>query len=106
MSGDSDPRDGCLPEHPDSASDHAMAFDRAFYERPFYTIRRVADLAERSEKTLRNICYEFGVPRRTWFVVRRRHRQKVVAVQPHVAEWLIRVTAGGEPKKPGGWMRQ
>jgi hypothetical protein len=69
----------------------------------YYTIRQVALLAQRSPKTIANLCSAYAVPRKTGWVVRRRHRQKVVLLNPDVAAWLVRITLCGERPCPGGW---
>jgi hypothetical protein len=70
-----------------------------------YTIRQVAWMAQREPKTIANLCSLYKVPKQTGWVVRRRHRQKVVLLRPDVAAWLIRITLLGEKPRLGGWMQ-
>src|SRR5262245_3968693 len=76
---------------------HASAIDPGISRvDAWYSIRETAQECRRSVGTIRNLISRHQLPKRSAWLVRRGHRQKVVMLRAPVVEWLRAVTLFGE----------
>jgi hypothetical protein len=61
-----------------------------------YSICQTAALCMRSEGTIRNLISAYQLPKKSGWIVRRRHRQRAIVLRAPVVEWLQKVTLLGD----------
>jgi hypothetical protein len=61
----------------------------------WFTLREAGAECRRHHRTIANYVSRFQLKRRTAYVVRRRHRQKVVMLSASTVAWLREVTLWG-----------